>query len=345
MKKKHRFIKWGLPFILVIGLLAGFFWPINSYIETPGGASDLKPFVQIAGHPDKTKGKYMITYVQLAGATPFKLLAAHFDPHASIDKAQDITGGVDNATYNQVQNFYMQNAINEAVAVAFKAADKPVTSKYIGIFITDINPKSHFNKTLKVGDTVTKVDGQHFDNAKGYQTFLATKKPNDEVTVTYIRNQKMHTTTQKLMDIGGRAGLGIVLADNVDVSTTPTVKVDPGSIGGPSGGLMFSLQIYDQLTGKNIRNGRNIAGTGTIALDGSVGEIGGIDKKIIAAKNAGATIFFAPYIPPTKINKLIDGGATNYQVAVATAKKYAPNLKVVPVTNFAEAIKYLEQTK
>ncbi|MCM0598791.1 SepM family pheromone-processing serine protease [Periweissella fabalis] len=345
MKNKQKIIKWGLPFIVVVILLIGFFWPVNSYIETPGGASDLKPFVSIANHPDKAKGKYMITYVQLAQATPFKLLASHFDPHASIDKAQDVTGGVSSETYNQVQRFYMQNAISEAVAVAFRAADKPVTSKYIGIFITDINPKSHFSKALKVGDTVTKIDGYHFDNAKGYQAYLATKKPNDTVTVTYIRNKVTKTVTQKLMDIGGRAGLGIILADNVKVSTTPTVKVDPGSIGGPSGGLMFSLQIYDQLTGKNIRAGRNIAGTGTIALDGSVGEIGGIDKKIIAAKNAGATIFFAPYIAPTKINKLIDGGATNYQVAVATAKKYAPNLKVVPVATFKDAVKYLEETK
>lgn len=342
MKKKYRVLKWVVSISFVLALLIGFFWPVNSYIETPGGAADLKPFVKIDDHPDKQKGEYMITYVQLEGATPFKLLLAHFNPHASIEKAQAITGGVDDATYNRVQNFYMQNAISEAVAVAFKAAHSTVESKYIGIFITDIAPQSHF-KSLKVGDTVTKVDGHHFDNAKGYQTFLADKPAGTKVTVTYIRQGKVKTTTAPLMNLGGgRSGLGIILADNVEVSTKPKVKVDPGQIGGPSGGLMFSLQIYDQLTGSDLRNGRKIAGTGTISLDGSVGEIGGIDKKIIAANAEGAKIFFAPYVEPTKFNKLIDGGQTNYQVAVATAKKYAPDMKVVPVTNFMQAVEYLK---
>ncbi len=63
------------------------------------------------------------------------------------------------------------------------------------------------------------------------------------------------------------------------MTTQPQISVDPGQIGGPSGGLMFSLQIYSQLTGQDIRHGRKIAGTGTINPDGSVGEIGGIDKK------------------------------------------------------------------
>jgi len=127
------------------------------------------------------------------------------------------------------------------------------------------------------------------------------------------------------------------------VTTKIPVKVNPGAIGGPSAGLMFSLQIYQQLTDQNIRRGRKIAGTGTINPDGSVGEIGGIDKKIIAAKKAGATIFFAPYLKPTKaVLALEENHQTNYQVAKATAKKYAPEMKVVPVSSFNQAIKYLK---
>ncbi len=83
----------------------------------------------------------------------------------------------------------------------------------------------------------------------------------------------------------------------MQVKTKIPVKVDAaGQYGGPSGGLMFSLQIYQQISGKDLQRGRKIAGTGTINSDGTVGEIGGIDKKVIAAHRAGATIFFAPYI-------------------------------------------------
>jgi len=107
--------------------------------------------------------------------------------------------------------------------------------------------------------------------------------------------------------------------------------------------LMFSLQMYDQLTGKNIRAGRNISGTGTIDAKGNVGEIGGIDKKIIAAKKAGSTVFFAPYLEPTKeLLKYEENHQTNYQMAVATAKKYAPSVKVIPVRTFQDALNYLE---
>lgn len=129
----------------------------------------------------------------------------------------------------------------------------------------------------------------------------------------------------------------------MQVKTKIPVKVDAGQYGGPSGGLMFSLQIYQQISGDNLQKGRKIAGTGTINTDGTVGEIGGIDKKVIAAHRAGAKIFFAPYIKPTKeILKYEEGHMTNYQMAKKATKKYAPGMKVVPVTSFDEAVKYLQ---
>ena len=63
--------------------------------------------------------------------------------------------------------------------------------------------------------------------------------------------------------------------------TDPKVKIDAGSIGGPSAGMMFTLEIYSQITGKDLRQGREIAGTGTINEDGSIGQIGGVDKKLL----------------------------------------------------------------
>src|SRR5699024_6429948 len=134
--------------------------------------------------------------------------------------------------------------------------------------------------------------------------------------------------------------------NNMKVTTKTPVKVNPGQLGGPSGGLMFTLQIYQQISGHDLQKGRKIAGTGTIDANGQVGEIGGIDKKIIAAHRAGATVFFAPYVKPTKLLlKYEDGHQTNYQLAKKTAKKYAPGMKVVPVTSFKQAVHYLETTE
>ena len=64
--------------------------------------------------------------------------------------------------------------------------------------------------------------------------------------------------------------------------------------------LMFSLAIYTQIGDPTLRDGRNIAGTGSIDREGKVGDIGGIDKEVVSAAKNGAEIFFAPNNPVTK---------------------------------------------
>ncbi|KRM62376.1 hypothetical protein FC26_GL002440 [Paucilactobacillus vaccinostercus DSM 20634] len=341
-RKKYGII--GLFTVAALFLLWLIFWPLNSYIESPGEADGLKSYVTIKNHPDKRSGSYMITSVYLQRARPITYLWALADPHDTIESASEVTGGQSDATYDKVQGFYMQSAINEAIATAYKAAGQQFTKKYLGIYVLEVQSNSKFKKSIKVGDTVTKVNGRHFDTSAGYQKYLSHQKIGTPVEVTYLHNGKQHVSTHPLVRLSTKkAGIGIILTDNVKVTTKIPVKVNPGELGGPSGGLMFSLQIYQQLTNQNLRQGRKIAGTGTINPDGSVGEIGGIDKKVIAAKKAGAKIFFAPYVKPTKeLLKYEEQHKTNYQLAKQTAKKYAPNMKVVPVKTFNDAVRYLE---
>lgn len=93
----------------------------------------------------------------------------------------------------------------------------------------------------------------------------------------------------------GRTRLGVVLAMRYP---TPALAVPVhytvGAVGGSSGGLMMALRIYDALRGSVAHEQRRIAGTGTIALDGRVGPIEGAKQKLIAAKRAGARVFFVP---------------------------------------------------
>ena len=78
----------------------------------------------------------------------------------------------------------------------------------------------------------------------------------------------------------------------IDLSSVKdsSVKVSLKNTGGPSGGLIFTLGLIDLLTSEDLIKGRNIAGTGTIEIDGTVGPIGGVTEKIIGAKRAGATL-------------------------------------------------------
>ena len=81
---------------------------------------------------------------------------------------------------------------------------------------------------------------------------------------------------------------------NIDLSAVKnsSVKVSLKNTGGPSGGLIFTLGLVDLLTSEDLLKGRNVAGTGTIEVDGTVGPIGGVTEKIIGAKRAGATHLF-----------------------------------------------------
>ncbi|CAN2178555.1 Peptidase S16, Lon proteolytic domain containing protein [Candidatus Nanopelagicaceae bacterium] len=79
---------------------------------------------------------------------------------------------------------------------------------------------------------------------------------------------------------------------NLSEINDSSIKVSLKNTGGPSGGLVFTLGLVDLLTPADLLQGRNIAGTGTIAKDGTIGPIGGVTEKILGAKKAGATLLF-----------------------------------------------------
>ncbi len=121
------------------------------------------------------------------------------------------------------------------------------------------------------------------------------------------------------------AFVGVQMSD-VDYEFDPgaEVRFKTGEIAGPSAGLMFALALYDRVTPDDLTQGRKIAGTGEIACDGGVGPIGGIEEKVAAAERIGAEVFLAP--------------AANADAARGAADE----LEVVAVSNFNDAVEFLE---
>ncbi|GAB5054668.1 MULTISPECIES: SepM family pheromone-processing serine protease [Pediococcus] len=341
------FKKYWLLLVAMIVALVFVFLPLPFYVEGPGTADQLSQYVKVNHKRDHKKGSFRMTTVSVIKGTPAMYVFAKIMPNYEVESVSDITGNQDNATYNKVQTFYMNSAINQAIYVAYHKADKAVKVHFKGIYILEIEKNSQFKHVLHVGDTITKVNNQRLVSAEDAMKKIRSHNVGNSITITYQHNGKTKTASGKLVRLStGKPGIGIGLTDNNSVTTKIPVSIDAHGTEGPSAGLMFTLQIYSQLTNQNLRKGRNIAGTGTIATDGSVGEIGGIDKKIVAAKKAGATIFFAPYLKPTKlVEKYEPNHLTNYQLAIKTAKRIDPKLKVVPVKNFEDAIKYLQKTK
>ena len=72
------------------------------------------------------------------------------------------------------------------------------------------------------------------------------------------------------------------------------IEFADSNVGGPSAGMMFSLGMIDMLTEGQLNGGKHVAGTGTIDPEGNVGPIGGIQQKLVGARDAGAELMLAP---------------------------------------------------
>jgi PDZ domain-containing protein len=89
--------------------------------------------------------------------------------------------------------------------------------------------------------------------------------------------------------------------------TAKDISIAVKNTGGPSGGMIFTLAVIELLTKENLLNGRAVAGTGTIEKDGTVGAIGGIEEKLVAAKRAGVDLFLAPKENCSELSSIPEG--------------------------------------
>ncbi|MBN9620298.1 MAG: PDZ domain-containing protein, partial [Actinobacteria bacterium] len=96
---------------------------------------------------------------------------------------------------------------------------------------------------------------------------------------------------------GGKGGRLDISVNDTCLAPFP-LTINLQDVGGPSAGLMFALGIIDKVGPYDLTKGQYIAGTGELdpsdPAKGTVEPIGGIALKMIAARNAGATVFLAP---------------------------------------------------
>lgn len=347
MKEKRN--SWSKKFVwpIIIILFAVIcFVPVPGYyLEVPGSAENLRNFVTVDDQRDHYDGSFMLTTVGIRQATALMLFESEFRPADEIVSKKDLMGDSSSKEYDQMQKYYMEDSQNTAIAVALKMAKKPYELKYKGVYVMSILPESPFFDQLKIGDTVNQIDGKTFSESQEMIDQVKDKKVGAAITIGYEQKGQQKEATGKLIKLeNGHPGIGITLVNHTEIETPEKIHIDAGSIGGPSAGLMFTLEIYTLISQKDIRKGYEIAGTGTIESNGEVGSIGGIDKKVRAASKEGAEIFFAPDEPVSKEVKKVDPKAkNNYQVAKETAKQIGTSMKIVPVKTVEDAIKYLNQ--
>jgi PDZ domain-containing protein len=342
---KRRVGKFWPSFFIAIVLFSGaYYYPLPYYISMPGDAVELAPIVNVENrYPEE--GTFMLTTVRMGGANVFNYSLAKWDSYKDIIPKEVILAHYeDEEEYTERQLHVMKASQESAILVAYRLANKPVEVYNDGIMVVQTVENMPGREHFEFGDMITQVDGTAIETSEQLITYLQDKQVGDSVDITYLRREKENKVTVHLAELPmteeekaenapPRAGIGISLITQRRVKEEPPVEINTERIGGPSAGLMFSLEIYNQLTKEDITKGYRIAGTGTINADGVVGRIGGIHQKIVAADEAKAAIFFAPH------EKGVTG--SNYEVAVKAAKDIGTDMKVIPVDTVHDALDYL----
>jgi PDZ domain-containing protein len=185
---------------------------------------------------------------------------------------------------------------------------------------------------LEVGDTVVAVDGSTIGTIDDLEAALAAKQPGDTVTVTVDREDAGEVDVDiELMESPtdpGKAIIGFIPFDTTSVRLPFEIAFDTGEIGGPSAGLAFALTLLDELTAGDLLGGEDVAVTGTMEVDGTVGPIGGLPQKVSAVRQAGIEHFLVPE------------GNGEMDVALEVA---GDDVELIPVATVADALAALER--
>jgi PDZ domain-containing protein len=209
-----------------------------------------------------------------------------------------------------------------AVALRHLGYELVPTEVVVNDFVEDVPAAS----VLELGDSIEEIDGTPISSVSDIRSVLEGLEVGDTLEMTISRDGEETTVTVELAereDEPGAPMIGVMLGELTEPPFP--VSIEAGDVGGPSAGMMHTLAIIDTLTEGELTGGNVIAGTGTISLDGSVGSIGGIRQKVVAAEAAGADYILVP-----------EG---NYESALTAERE---SIEIVPVATIDDAIDFLE---
>jgi Lon-like protease len=311
-----------LALMLVVTLGALYLIPSDDYLLLPDRAHPVAPLVRVQGGRDpRGDGKIYFVDVFERRASELESLFPWIHRGATLVPAKVLVppGTTDKAA-READLRAMQVSQRIAAAVALRHLGYDVVARPSGVIV-------HAVGLVHPQDVVVAVNGTPTPTIAKLRQVLAGVQPGEEVTLRLRRGGAETTARVKTVQSPvekGRAIIGITPDQLADIRLPINVEIDAGNVGGPSAGLAFALEVLAEL-GKNVTHGHRVAATGQIELDGSVTPIGGVKQKTYGVKQAGADVFLVP----------AEGGNA------ATAKHYAGKLKIIPVRNFAQALRAL----
>lgn len=328
----------GAPLVLlvVVGVLVSQI--TLPYVKlAPGDAEPINQLLKVPNeHSNPPKGSFLLTTVTLQSVVrPLDLVRDYFDSDIEVIERKAILGDSTQRQYNQAAAQEMDVSKQDALVAAFRTLGYDVPEHGSGALISAVlDGQMPATGVLVPGDAVTAIDGVPTPVAQRAIAILQKHKPGETILLTVATADK--ETVQRTLRLGSRDGATCTSA--VVASATPCmgvglstkdhrfdfpfkVTIDTRNVGGPSAGLAFALALIDEVTPGELTGGRKVAVTGTIAIDGTVGDVGGVVQKTAAVRRAGAALFL---VPPGE-----------YDIA---RKRAGKALKVLQVSTLTEAL-------
>jgi Lon-like protease len=301
-------------------------WPSDEFLLLPDKARPVAPLVEVRGGKDPTgPGQIYFDAIVIRRAKLFEKLFPWLHRDATLVPEEQINPPGVNDTQRLKEDLReMARSQDIAAAVALKYLGYKVVEKPTGALITDVLAGSPAERAgLEPTDVIVAADGHPVLKSTDLRPLISRRRPGQSVRLSVrsprgLREFRVRTVADPHR--AGRPVIGVLVVQAAQVKLPFPVKIDAGSIGGPSAGLAFALDVVRELDG-DITHGHRVAATGEINLDGSVTPIGGVKQKIFGARQADVDVFLVP-------------AGDNAQVA----RKYAGGVRVIPVESFRQAL-------
>jgi Lon-like protease len=309
---------------VVLLLLVLYFIRLPYFVLQPGPAQDVEPLIHIQQHPTYTsQGHLLLTAINLYQPNVYEALWAWLDKSQSVVPERDILapGETQEEELQRALSQMDTSKIDAAVVALTEYAGYPANHGK-GALVESVLPGSPADGKLFAGDLILSVDGTTVDDPDQLGQIIRSAGVGHSLSFEVEAAGERHTIAVAPAMIQGldHPAIGIGSVANFPFP----LDIDSGVIGGPSAGLMWTLGLVDVLTPGDLTGGKTIAGTGTIDLEGTVGPIGGIAEKVVAAERAGAVVFFAPAQDAPE------------------ARTVAGHMTIVSVTTYTDAVTWLE---
>ncbi|NLA04255.1 MAG: PDZ domain-containing protein [Firmicutes bacterium] len=324
---RSRLIK---VFVILLGLfIVGLFIRTDYILVQPGAAQDLREMVTVEGADQSDQGKFYLVTVAQKQAHLWSLVYGYLHPHIEVQSLSSvIPPDLEEQEYRELLEQWMRESKNTAQVIALRRAGYDVEIISEGVAVAEFLDDSPSKGILEKGDVITAIDGHKTQLAGEVVSAVQQRRVGAPVELTVRRNsEEMYLTviTAPHTDDPKLAALGVYISTLDWEPVLPIeIKMETGEIAGPSAGLMFVLEILNQLEPGDLSGGQLIAGTGTIDVGENIGPIGGVYQKVIAAERAGAAYFFVP--------------EENYEEARSAVQQ----IKLVPLKTLQEALDFLD---